>query len=242
MRVKLESIIIPTKSKVSNVIFSYKSSHKYLFDLVLNHTVVGHLLSSLRVAITLKTASKVTNQIATSLIERYIKIYTNKSCGICAFAKLILLSFSFLYRYLLEFGSVSYYLGYNAMQDFFPSMALKPNPACEEVVCHQRQREYQVLIFFCMKNLTPRHLNFWRLLRSNSCLLGTNCVEMLHPSVRCDQVPVGCRGKELLKLRSDGRFLNHFVLLELFFFASSGLSVWTVTVPLLFLLGAGRGW
>ena len=161
MRVKLESIIIPTKSKVSNVIFSYKSSHKYLFDLVLNHTVVGHLLSSLRVAITLKTASKVTNQIATSLVERYIKIYTNKSCcGICAFAKLILLSFSFLYRYLLEFGSVSYYLGYNAMQDFFPSMALKPNPACEEVVCQQRQREYQVLIFFCMKNLTPRHLNF----------------------------------------------------------------------------------
>lgn len=69
--------------------------------------------------------------------------------------------------------------------------------------------------FFCMKNLTPRRLNFWRLLRSNSCLLGTNCVEMLHPSVRCDQVPVGCRGKELLKLRSDGRFLNHFVLLEL---------------------------
>ena len=69
--------------------------------------------------------------------------------------------------------------------------------------------------FFCMKNLTPRRLNFWRLLRSNSCLLGTNCVEMLHPSVRCDQVPVGCRGKELLKLRSDGRFLNHFVLLDL---------------------------
>ena len=72
MRVKLESIIIPTKSKVSNVIFSYKSSHKYLFDLVLNHTVEGDLLSSLRVAITLKTASKVTNQIETSLIERYI--------------------------------------------------------------------------------------------------------------------------------------------------------------------------
>lgn len=46
-------------------------------------------------------------------------------------------------KYLLEFGSVSYYLGYNAMQDFFPSMTLKPNPACEEVVCHQRQREYQ---------------------------------------------------------------------------------------------------
>ncbi|XP_073230207.1 ubiquitin-like modifier-activating enzyme 5 [Porites lutea] len=46
-------------------------------------------------------------------------------------------------KYLLKFGSVSYYLGYNAMQDFFPSMTLKPNPACEEVICHQRQREYQ---------------------------------------------------------------------------------------------------
>ena len=49
-------------------------------------------------------------------------------------------------RYLLKFGSVSYYLGYNAMQDFFPSMMLKPNPACEEKVCHQRQKEYQVLL------------------------------------------------------------------------------------------------
>lgn len=46
-------------------------------------------------------------------------------------------------KYLLKFGSVSYYLGYNAMQDFFPSMTLKPNPACEEKMCQQRQREYQ---------------------------------------------------------------------------------------------------
>ena len=30
------------------------------------------------------------------------------------------------------------------MQDFFPSMTLKPNPACEEMMCQQRQREYQV--------------------------------------------------------------------------------------------------
>lgn len=29
------------------------------------------------------------------------------------------------------------------MQDFFPSMMLKPNPACEEMVCQQRQKEYQ---------------------------------------------------------------------------------------------------
>lgn len=52
-------------------------------------------------------------------------------------------------RYLLKFGSVSYYLGYNAMQDFFPSMMLKPNPGCEEMVCQQRQKEYQVLLLLC---------------------------------------------------------------------------------------------
>ncbi|XP_078344173.1 ubiquitin-like modifier-activating enzyme 5 isoform X2 [Oculina patagonica] len=46
-------------------------------------------------------------------------------------------------KYLLKFGSISYYLGYNAMQDFFPSMMLKPNPGCEEMVCQQRQKEYQ---------------------------------------------------------------------------------------------------
>lgn len=46
-------------------------------------------------------------------------------------------------KYLLNFGTVSYYLGYNAMQDFFPTMTLKPNPACEEMICQQRQREYQ---------------------------------------------------------------------------------------------------
>ena len=32
------------------------------------------------------------------------------------------------------------------MQDFFPSMTLKPNPACEEKMCQQRQREYQVTL------------------------------------------------------------------------------------------------
>ena len=64
--------------------------------------------------------------------------------------------FLFPCRYLLKFGSVSYYLGYNAMQDFFPSMTLKPNPACEEMICHQRQREYQVPHSFAVQeNVTP---------------------------------------------------------------------------------------
>eukprot|EP01090_Pellita_catalonica_P000492 TRINITY_DN10343_c0_g1_i3.p1 TRINITY_DN10343_c0_g1~~TRINITY_DN10343_c0_g1_i3.p1 ORF type:complete len:282 (+),score=49.20 TRINITY_DN10343_c0_g1_i3:103-948(+) len=34
-------------------------------------------------------------------------------------------------KYLLGFGKVSYYLGYNAMDDFFPKWEIKPNPACE---------------------------------------------------------------------------------------------------------------
>ncbi|CAL7941659.1 unnamed protein product [Xylocopa violacea] len=45
-------------------------------------------------------------------------------------------------KYLLNFGDVSYYLGYNAMQDFFPKMILRPNPNCEDRYCRQRQQEY----------------------------------------------------------------------------------------------------
>ncbi|XP_019618267.1 PREDICTED: ubiquitin-like modifier-activating enzyme 5 [Branchiostoma belcheri] len=46
-------------------------------------------------------------------------------------------------KYLLEFGSVTYYLGYNAMQDFFPSMSMKPNPNCDDSYCTKLQTEYQ---------------------------------------------------------------------------------------------------
>ena len=45
----------------------------------------------------------------------------------------------------------------------------------------------------------------------------------------------------MLKLRRDGRFIELFFTVRVIVTASSGLSVWTVTVPLLFLLGAGRG-
>lgn len=45
-------------------------------------------------------------------------------------------------KYLLNFGDVSYYLGYNAMQDFFPKMVLRPNPNCDDKYCRQRQQEY----------------------------------------------------------------------------------------------------
>ncbi|XP_042188215.1 ubiquitin-like modifier-activating enzyme 5 isoform X1 [Callorhinchus milii] len=46
-------------------------------------------------------------------------------------------------KYLLGFGSVSYYLGYNAMKDFFPTMAMKPNPRCSDQACRQQQEEYR---------------------------------------------------------------------------------------------------
>nr|CAG4642558.1 EOG090X07G2 [Evadne anonyx] len=44
-------------------------------------------------------------------------------------------------KYLLKFGQVTYYLGYNAMQDFFPTMSMKPNETCDDNFCRQRQKE-----------------------------------------------------------------------------------------------------
>ncbi|XP_014603493.1 PREDICTED: ubiquitin-like modifier-activating enzyme 5 [Polistes canadensis] len=46
-------------------------------------------------------------------------------------------------KFLLNFGDVTCYLGYNALQDFFPTMTLKPNPNCADNYCRQRQQEYQ---------------------------------------------------------------------------------------------------
>uniref|UniRef100_A0A671W002 Ubiquitin-like modifier-activating enzyme 5 n=1 Tax=Sparus aurata TaxID=8175 RepID=A0A671W002_SPAAU len=46
-------------------------------------------------------------------------------------------------KYLLKFGTVSYYLGYNAMQDFFPTMAMKANPQCNDSFCRRQQEEYK---------------------------------------------------------------------------------------------------
>lgn len=46
-------------------------------------------------------------------------------------------------KYLLNFGEVSNYLGYNAMIDFFPRMVLRPNPTCDDNWCVKRQAEFQ---------------------------------------------------------------------------------------------------
>uniref|UniRef100_A0A336M2R0 Ubiquitin-like modifier-activating enzyme 5 n=1 Tax=Culicoides sonorensis TaxID=179676 RepID=A0A336M2R0_CULSO len=45
-------------------------------------------------------------------------------------------------KYLLGFGEVSDYLGYNALNDFFPKMSLKPNTQCEDRHCILRQQEF----------------------------------------------------------------------------------------------------
>lgn len=45
-------------------------------------------------------------------------------------------------KYLLNFGRVSHYLGYSSLQDFFPSMEIKPNPYCTNALCRSRQQEW----------------------------------------------------------------------------------------------------
>ncbi|XVF49626.1 hypothetical protein PTKIN_Ptkin04bG0028600 [Pterospermum kingtungense] len=45
-------------------------------------------------------------------------------------------------KFLLKFGHVSPYLGYSSLKDFFPTMAMKPNPQCTNAACLERQKEY----------------------------------------------------------------------------------------------------
>ncbi|XP_071791221.1 ubiquitin-like modifier-activating enzyme 5 [Asterias amurensis] len=48
-------------------------------------------------------------------------------------------------KYLLGFGTVTHYLGYSALTDFFPTMSMKPNPTCDDSYCRKRQEEFQKL-------------------------------------------------------------------------------------------------
>merc|ERR1719400_2377753 len=45
-------------------------------------------------------------------------------------------------KYLLKFGEYSKYLGYNAMEDFFPKMSLKPNKDCDDYHCRKQQKKF----------------------------------------------------------------------------------------------------
>jgi len=40
-------------------------------------------------------------------------------------------------KYLLDFGEVSDFLGYNALSDFFPKYSMKPNPECSQHWCKE---------------------------------------------------------------------------------------------------------
>ncbi|WCJ36260.1 Ubiquitin-like modifier-activating enzyme 5 [Euphorbia peplus] len=45
-------------------------------------------------------------------------------------------------KFLLHFGQVTPYLGYNSLKDFFPTMEMRPNPQCSNTACLERQKEY----------------------------------------------------------------------------------------------------
>jgi len=46
-------------------------------------------------------------------------------------------------KYMLSFGEVATYLGYIALKEHFPKMALRPNPDCTSYWCRKRQELYQ---------------------------------------------------------------------------------------------------
>uniref|UniRef100_A0A7S2TYR0 THIF-type NAD/FAD binding fold domain-containing protein n=1 Tax=Lotharella oceanica TaxID=641309 RepID=A0A7S2TYR0_9EUKA len=46
-------------------------------------------------------------------------------------------------KYVLNFGSVSYYLGYNALKDFFPTWPMRPNPTCTNTACRKCQAKHK---------------------------------------------------------------------------------------------------
>lgn len=48
-------------------------------------------------------------------------------------------------KYLLGFGEVSPYVGYNALVDFFPKYPMMPNPQCSRAACVQRQKDYEAV-------------------------------------------------------------------------------------------------
>jgi len=53
-------------------------------------------------------------------------------------------------RYLLGFGEVTHYLGYNALKDYFPVMSMKSNPQCDDRHCQRQQKIYEVWMEFVL--------------------------------------------------------------------------------------------
>ncbi len=48
-------------------------------------------------------------------------------------------------KYLLSFGQVSYYLGYNAMNNFFPSDMIRCNKECTNNACRRQQTKWDLV-------------------------------------------------------------------------------------------------
>lgn len=56
-------------------------------------------------------------------------------------------------KYLLKFGKVSLYLGYSALDDYFPTWEIRPNEQCDDVDCRNRQADFK-------KNSVSRKMDF----------------------------------------------------------------------------------
>jgi len=63
-------------------------------------------------------------------------------------------------KYLLRFGTVSPFLGYDALGDFFPTYPMAPNADCTSTFCRKRQAEWKIIMAS-----EPFPDNFWRGLR-----------------------------------------------------------------------------
>lgn len=46
-------------------------------------------------------------------------------------------------KYMLNFGTVTRYLGYSALKDFFPNYEMKPNPGCTNAQCCGAQGRFR---------------------------------------------------------------------------------------------------
>lgn len=58
-------------------------------------------------------------------------------------------------KYLLNFGTVSEYVGYDAMNDHFPMISIKANPECRNDTCRSRQAEYAEKVAECGEAAHP---------------------------------------------------------------------------------------
>ncbi|CAM4795124.1 unnamed protein product [Rotaria magnacalcarata] len=61
-------------------------------------------------------------------------------------------------KYLLKFGRVSNYLGYNALDDHFLTLTLKPNDDCDDSFCRKRQLEKQLNPIIIEETVQPTNI------------------------------------------------------------------------------------